>query len=161
MKIAVLGLGNPVVGDDRVGLAVAREVTRCLAAAPLPGVEVLESSRGGLELLDLLSGFDRAILVDCIARDPACPGRIHWFGVRDICQTARFPGAHELGVGEVICLAERLGIPMPERVEIVGIEGVSTAVLSEEMSPEVENAVAVAAREILARLEQIAERGTG
>jgi len=49
-RTAVLGMGNPVVSDDRVGLAVAEELRRLLAEAPIEGVAVLESTRGGFEL---------------------------------------------------------------------------------------------------------------
>ena len=58
----VLGLGNPFLSDDCVGLIVAREVE--VALANYPGVEVCLASVAGLDLLDMLSGFDKALIMD-------------------------------------------------------------------------------------------------
>ena len=46
-RAVVLGLGNDLLGDDGIGLSVAREVRR---RAP-PGVEVVESGEAGLALI--------------------------------------------------------------------------------------------------------------
>jgi len=72
----VLGLGNPVVSDDRAGLAVAAELKRLLEESPIAGVTVLESERGGFELIDLLAGHSRAILIDCLTVASPIPGRV-------------------------------------------------------------------------------------
>ena len=63
----VLGMGNPILSDDGVGLLVARR----LAEMPLPdGVEVLESEVGGLRLLELVRGFTRSIIIDALKTRP-------------------------------------------------------------------------------------------
>jgi hydrogenase maturation protease len=127
---------------------VAQAVAQLLTASPAPGVEVLESTRGGLELLELLSGYDRAIIVDCVARDPAYPGRIHRLSLQDVADSPRLINPHEIGIAEVFLLAKELGIAMPPRVEIVGIEGAEVGTLTERLSPEVESVVTTLAREI-------------
>ena len=63
MKTLVLGLGNPILSDDGVGLRVARELENRLDQQE---VTVVETSMAGLDLLDLLAGYDRAIIVDAI-----------------------------------------------------------------------------------------------
>lgn len=154
MRTAVLGLGNPVVTDDRAGLAVAQHLARLLSEEPVPGVDVLESTRGGLELMDLLSGYQRAILVDCIISDRGAPGAIHRLTLEHVEGSARLISAHEVSVGDVFRLARWLGTPMPPRVEIIGIEGADVATLSERMTPQVEAAVAQVTREIWAALHE-------
>ena len=58
MKTLVLGLGNPILSDDGVGIHVVREV----AARSLPNwVTCTEASVGGLRLLEVLAGYERAI----------------------------------------------------------------------------------------------------
>lgn len=148
IRTAVLGLGNPVAGDDRVGLAVAAAVADLLAAAPVPGVDVIESTRGGLELLDLLSGYDRAIIVDCVAGNEPSPGRVHRLALDRVGGSARLINAHEIGIGAVFRLGRELSVPMPASVDIIGIEGADGGTLSERMSPEVEAVVENLAREI-------------
>lgn len=147
-RIAVLGLGNPVVGDDRVGLAVAHEVSRLLDESPVPGVTVLESMRGGFELLDLLSGYDRAVIVDCMVSPDPCPGRVHRLSLDHVEGSVRLLNAHELGIHDVFRFARELNMPMPRDVEIIGIEGQEMGMLTEQMSPVVEAVVEKLAREI-------------
>lgn len=61
MKTLVLGLGNPTLTDDAVGLAVAREVRKTVDNEH---VAVREASVGGLSLLHLAEGYDRVIIID-------------------------------------------------------------------------------------------------
>ena len=74
MKTLVIGLGNPLVTDDSVGLRVAAELKTRLAGRP--DVEVDEDYWGGLRLMERLVGCDRAIVIDAI-HTGAPPGTIH------------------------------------------------------------------------------------
>ncbi len=66
VKTLLLGMGNPIVSDDAVGIMLARDVGAALG--PRPGVDVIdECSIGGLNLLDLVAGYDR--LVDVLLAD--------------------------------------------------------------------------------------------
>jgi len=70
-KTLVLGLGNSILTDDGVGCFVARELEGRLS---YKGVEIMESSVGGLGLLDLLAGYDKAIIIDAIHTEEGKPG---------------------------------------------------------------------------------------
>ncbi len=74
MKTLILGLGNPLVSDDSVGLRVADELKMRLAGRA--DVEVSEDYWGGLRLMERMIGFDRAVVVDAI-QTGAPPGTIH------------------------------------------------------------------------------------
>jgi hydrogenase maturation protease len=151
-RTVVLGLGNPLLRDDGVGLAVARELHRLLQASPVPGVDVLASARAGFELLDLLQGYTRAVLVDCLTPPDPAPGRVHRLRPDDVAGSARLVDAHGLGIAQALDLAERLGIPMPARVEIFGVEAADTRTFEEGLTPAVQAAAGSLAREIHARL---------
>ena len=60
----VIGLGNPILGDDGVGWRVAEEIAR--NTINQPDVEVDCASLGGLSLMERLTGYERVILVDSI-----------------------------------------------------------------------------------------------
>ena len=81
ITVAVLGLGNPVLTDDAVGLHVAAEVERLLRTDPITGVSVLTSTRAGFELINLLTGFTHALIIDCLEiphrRPRPLPSRRH------------------------------------------------------------------------------------
>ena len=74
MKTLVLGLGNPLVSDDSVGLRVAAELKPLLADRP--DVDVDEDYWGGLRLMERMVGYRRAIVIDAICTG-AEPGTIH------------------------------------------------------------------------------------
>ncbi len=151
-RTAVLGLGNPILGDDGVGLAVAREVRCLLEQRPIPGVDVLESSRAGFEVIELLRGYRRAIIVDCLDVPAPQPGRVRQLSLQEVAGSARLTGGHEVTIGTAFHLAAHLGIPMPDHVEIFGIEGEEMAALREDLTPAVEAAVQPLARRIYATL---------
>ena len=151
-RTAVLGLGNPILSDDRAGLAVVEEFSRLLQRAPVDGVDVLISTRGGLELMDLLSGYERAIIADCLVVPDATPGRVHRLSLDNLAGSARLVNPHEASLAQVFGLAQALSVPMPSSVEIFGIEAADATTVSEQMSPAVDAAARELAREIHHRL---------
>jgi len=151
-RTVVLGLGNPVRCDDAVGLCVAAAVEKLLEAGPVPGVTVLTSTRAGLELIELLSGANRAVIVDCLVTPDAVPGRVRRLTLDDVAGSARLVGAHDITIGDAIALGRAAGVAMPDVVEIYGVEAIETDVIEEGLSPVVAAAVPVLAREIHRRL---------
>jgi hydrogenase maturation protease len=147
-RTVVLGLGNPVLSDDGVGLVVAAEVKRLLATQPIPGVDVLASTRAGFELIDLLRGYARAIVVDCLTLPDPVPGRVRRLKLDDVAGSARLINAHEISIETAFRLAERLGIPMPREVELLAVEGEDTTTLHEGLTPAVAAAVSPLSRAI-------------
>ena len=160
-RTVVLGLGNPILSDDAVGLAVAAELERRLAAAPLPGVEVRTTARGGFELIDLLMGFDRVILVDCLAVPDPVPGRIRRLGLDDVSGSARLVGGHEISVGAAFQLAAQVAIPMPRDVTIYAVEAGDAVTFAEALTPPVAAAVIELADRIWAELNGFAGDAAG
>lgn len=136
-RVVVLGLGNPVVSDDRAGLAVASAVARLLEERPVPGVDVLVSTRGGFELIDLLNHYSKAILVDCLTLPEPVAGRIRQLDLNSLAGSTRLFNAHELSLVQARDLALHLGITMPEEIVIWAIEGADTCTISDQMTPEV------------------------
>jgi hydrogenase maturation protease len=153
-RTVVLGLGNPVLSDDGVGLAVAAKLQRLLAEAPVRGVDVLASTRAGFEMIDLLRGYTRAIIIDCIVLPEPQPGRVCRLTLEDVSGCARLVNAHEMSVGTAFRLAERMGIPMPEQVEIIAVEARDASTIAEGLTPAVQATVGPLAREIYERLKR-------
>ncbi len=71
--LLVIGLGNPIMGDDGVGIYVVRHLRDNLASRR--GVEFKELSLGGLRLIEELLGYEKAFIIDSIATD-GMPGKI-------------------------------------------------------------------------------------
>jgi len=63
-KTLVLGLGNVLMGDEGIGVYVAREVEAKLAQNPIADVECMDGGTGGFTLLGTLQDAGRIILID-------------------------------------------------------------------------------------------------
>ncbi len=150
----VVGLGNSVRGDDRVGLAVAEALRKLLENEPIAGVEVRLSERGGFEILDLLAGASRAIIVDCLEVAEPQPGRVRRLTVERTAGSARLTGAHDVSLESALELGRLLGTPIPSDIEVYGIEAKETGELSERLTPEVEAAVQPFAAWLHGRLDR-------
>jgi hydrogenase maturation protease len=150
----VLGLGNPILGDDAVGLCVADAVQGLLAEHPVPGVEVRTSERAGLDLIPLLAGAARAVIVDSIQTAKPRAGQVHRLSVADLPSAGTLAGAHDVSLADALTLARMLGAAVPESVEIYAVEGASVATLSQTLSAPVAAVVAPLARRLHARLKR-------
>jgi hydrogenase maturation protease len=120
MSTIIVGIGTRFRGDDAYGL-LAVERWRTLHGAAQPEVDVATLECTSLDLLPLLRGHDRAILVDAIEAAPAD-------GIRHLheAEMAAFaPGsgsAHGWGVAEALALARALpSAGFPNEIAIVGL----------------------------------------
>jgi hydrogenase maturation protease len=131
-----------------VGLEVIRRLRRRLVDRA--DVEFGELGRGGLELMERLVGYRRAILVDAI-RTGAPPGTIHRLTADDI-PTLHASSSHDANLKTALALGERMGytLPRPEEIAVIGIEAQEVELLSEDLTPEVAAVVDAAVEECLA-----------
>jgi hydrogenase maturation protease len=156
LNLIILGLGNPVLSDDAVGLHVVAELEELFSADPVPGVTLQSGTRAGFELLDFLAGFDHAIIIDAFQATEPEPGRVRHINPDDIRGSTRLMAVHEINLGTVFDLALKLKIAMPEKVEIFGIEVEEVYTFSESLSPKVAAAVAPLSREIFGKVKELA-----
>jgi hydrogenase maturation protease len=148
MRTLVLGLGNPLLGDDAVGLTVAGLVRERLEGRP--GVDVELEEAGGVRLMERLTGYDRAVLVDA-AVTGGVPGEIRRIGPEDL-PTQRTAAAHGIDLPRALALGRQLGYPMPSEVRIVAIEAASVLEFRDDMTPAVAAAVEPAVAAVLEEL---------
>jgi hydrogenase maturation protease len=146
-RTLVLGLGNPVLSDDRVGLEVVREVERRLGSHA--GIDVREAYVAGLDLLDLLSGYSQAVLVDAMSTPGGEPGSLVRMASGELRGSERLAAMHEVNVATALTLGRRLGIALPDEITIYGVEVRDAQTFGEKMSPPVCEAVAAAAAQIV------------
>ena len=142
-RVLVLGLGNPLRGDDGIGPRVVTELHR----RGLPeGVTALDFGTGGLDLLNVWQGWPRVIVVDAadvgrLHGEETVPGQI----VRFTPDEVRFLVApdgfslHDAGLAEALALGEALGQDLPELV-ILSVQPARIG-WGEGLSPPVEAAL--------------------
>jgi hydrogenase maturation protease len=175
----VLGLGNPILGDDGVGWRVveaAQEAWRRNADARRSTIDHQTSlhrqssianrlsssvefdfvSLGGLALMERLVGCARAILVDAIQTRDGAPGAIYRLTLDDL-PTLHADAIHDASLKEALAVGQQLGARLPQEIVVIGIEAVSLWDFSEDLSPQVAASVARAAEMVLDELADVAD----
>jgi hydrogenase maturation protease len=142
LKKMILGIGNPILGDDGVGLHIASELNGLL-----DDVDTHTTSMIDLNLLDTLSGYDRLFIIDAIQakgsrigtvrRLPQGEGSLHLFS------------SHGIHLFELLQLGRDLGYRIPEIGGIYGVYIGEGSVFGETLSPELMSKKADIVREII------------
>jgi hydrogenase maturation protease len=130
--IRVLGLGSEILADDAFGILAAREVERAYAGQ----VEVRCSSSAGFGLLDDLLGAARLLVVDTILTGSAKPGTVYVF-TSDQVDAAPGGSPHFLGLFEVLEVARRLCLSVPEQTTIIAVEASDCTTVGGPIHPDV------------------------
>ncbi|MBC7188171.1 MAG: hydrogenase maturation protease [Calditrichaeota bacterium] len=150
MKTLVLGMGNTLLADDGVGIYIARELGRRLQGQE---VDVKETQLAGFYLAELLEGYDRAIIVDSVRTGRSAPGTLQWLTVDDLGEPGSFLSAHHIGLRAALDLARRMGIAVPQLVEVLTVEVADTETFVEQCTtPAVRQAIPQAVEQLLSRL---------
>lgn len=147
----IVGLGNPLLTDDAVGVRAAEILADRLAGAP---VDVLQSSWGGMRFIDLLAGYDRAIIVDAIEWQRGPPGTVYRLMTDEAIPTARAVSYHDLSLGNALALGRTLGIPLPVEIVFFAVEALETRLFGEDLTPAVQAALPDLVRRVEAQLMQ-------
>ena len=131
-KPLLLAMGNELLGDDGVALAAARELQGVFGDR----VEIVETSEAGLALMEVLTGYDAALILDSVQTLSCPPGTVIEFQMSDFRKVIG-PSPHYAGMPEVFSMAERLGIPMTGELRILAIEVANPFDFSESLTPDV------------------------
>lgn len=137
MRTLVLGMGNDLFGDDAVGLRIVEELAR---RPELEEFEFQTSDSGGLALLDVLAGYEKAYIVDCIPDDAGNTGEVRRLRPDELCCRPLTLSSHYAGLPEVLALGETLDIPLP-RIEILAVSVDDPFWIREGLSAEMRRAL--------------------
>lgn len=154
-SLIVVGLGNPILGDDGVGWKVAEAVRQRLGEELTPdsrfaSVAVECYSLGGLSLMEHLVGYDRAIIVDAFNVDrPA--GTVFKIKLDELpdYSSQHTTSAHDTSLKNAIEMGKTMGAHLPGEVTLVGIASEQLFEFSEELTPAIVAAVPEAVRLVL------------
>ena len=154
-RILVLGLGNPILGDDGVGWRVAEEVRLALRDSG-QGVEIDWVSLGGLSLMERILGYAYVIIIDSIETGRHPVGRVSSFPLEALDDRAsgHTASAHDTSLLTALEAARAMGEPVPTSIEVVAVEARQTFDFSEQLTAEVEAAVPVATRKVMELIAQ-------
>ncbi|MCU0915171.1 MAG: HyaD/HybD family hydrogenase maturation endopeptidase [Planctomycetes bacterium] len=116
----VLGLGNPLMADEGIGVYLVERLLE--VADEYPAVDFIDAGTGGLSILHQLEGRHKAILIDCAFMEEP-PGALRRFTPDEVrsMKVLAHQSLHEADVLQILALARRLG-QAPEEIVIFGIQ---------------------------------------
>jgi hydrogenase maturation protease len=156
MRTILIGLGNPILGDDAVGWKVVEQVEHQLQLSHHENKappDIVYLSIGGLGLMEHLIDYDRAIIVDAMFIGKEVPGTISTQMLEDVFDlaTVHMTSVHDTSLQGAVNLARKMGVHMPHDILVVGIATDAIYNFSEALTPQVAAAVP-RAREIVIEL---------
>lgn len=162
MKTLIIGLGNPILGDDGVGWVVAQEVERQLPPSltlPPFSAELREKwgeteggsiavecfSLAGISLMEHIIGYQRVILIDSLNTGKYAQGEVVTFSLDSLEDLlhGHSASAHDLSLKGALKLGRSMGADLPrdEDIQVVAIEAAHVYDFTEELTPEIAAAV--------------------
>jgi hydrogenase maturation protease len=152
-QTVVLGLGNPIMGDDGLGLAV---LARLRDQWEIEDAELVDGGTWGMNLLPLIEDAGRLLLLDAI-RLGSEPGTPHELGREQLPRyLAHKLSPHQIDIKEVLALAELRG-NLPAVAVALGAEPAEID-MTTELSRPVEERVDQLAHRAVQLLEQWGHR---
>lgn len=149
LKTLILGLGNPILCDDGIGCRVAAALKEKIKS---PDVKVVEAAISGLGLIDILTGYDRAIIIDAIRTEKGTPGNIYRFGPDALVDTLHAGNPHDVNFATALELGKKLDIKMPQEIIFYAIDAEDVTSFSEECTPSVQKALPECAAMVMGEL---------
>ncbi len=119
MITAVIGLGNILLKDEGVGVHAVNALKESCSFSP--EVEIIDGGTLGLDLLPLIEGKDRLILIDAVdfKKEPGFIG---------VLEDEEIPSAlfaklsvHHIGLSDVLYASKLMGIT-PAKIRLIGIQ---------------------------------------
>jgi hydrogenase maturation protease len=136
MRTLVLGIGNPLLQDDRAGIAVAE----ALEERKLP-IDTAILYCVGFEVLDAVQGYEQVLVVDAAQLGNA-PGTVLEVGLEDIFSEHSLSHSHAITLGATLKTGYVL-FPedMPKTLRIFLIEAENPTAFSTVCSEPVQKAI--------------------
>ncbi len=140
MRTLVLGIGNPILGDDGIGFHIAQELAKEINDE---NIDVKDTSVNGLNLLELIVGYDKLIVIDAIMTEDEKVGEIYRLKPRNSSETAWSTiSLHHLNLATTIQIGKKL-FPkeMPGEVIIFAIGAQEVTEVTGEITARVKEAI--------------------
>lgn len=125
----LVGLGNPIMSDDGIGLLVSRRVHRRLT-----GYDLDLACGAGLHVMDSILGYHRAVIIDSMVTGSVPVGSVVRIDPDKGMETRRAGHSHGVGFFEAIEIAKACEAPLPDEILVYGIEVKDPFTIGEKVS---------------------------
>ena len=134
--ILILGLGNEILSDDGIGIRLISEFMKIYCS---PVIHFQSSSKGGMEIIEIMTGYSQVIIIDAIKTKNGKPGTVYHLTPADFSDTSNISSFHDISFLTALKFAELVDIKIPKKIHILAIEIVEDMVFSDRFSPVINN----------------------
>ena len=152
MRTLVLGIGNPILGDDGVGFHIAQELAKEIKDE---NIDVKDTSIDGLNLLELIVGYDKVIIIDAIMTEDGEVGEIYRLRPENFVKTVHpTTSPHNANLATAIEIGKKFLVgQMPAKIVVFAVNIQEVTEFTEEMTEKVKEAVPKVVNLILAEID--------
>lgn len=133
MKTIIIGMGNPIVSDDRIGIYISERLKEDIS-----DVKITKASFSGFYLLDLILEYDRVIFIDSIITDKNDIGDVNVYQLADFEQCNPF-SIHSTDLLSAIDTCKKFDMEIPEQYYFITVEINDNVTFSEAFTDEIES----------------------
>ena len=138
MKTIVLGIGNTIRCDDGAGI----EVVRMLAGrVQSEEIVIRETAEAGINLLDMIVGYEKLIIIDSIQTEGGKVGDIYRFTKDEVRPSPDLKFSHNSGIMIVLEWGRSIKLDLPGEIIFYAIEAQECDVFDENLTSEVKKAI--------------------
>jgi hydrogenase maturation protease len=152
MKTLILGMGNTLISDDGIGIVTLRYLEKILSHES--DITFCETSWGGFRIIDLLEGFDYAVVIDAIKTNNKPIGYIYQYKPSDLLPTLRLTSYHDINFITALNLAETMEAKIPSDIDIFAIEVEENRCINETINPSLWDSIVECSRKIVEKLNE-------
>ena len=144
MNTLILGMGNPILTDDGVGIKIAKKLKE-----GNPDLEVTETSEAGIALLELIADYDKLIIIDSIKTGQGKPGELYKLELEDLKPPMYFSSSHGIDIATAVELGQMVGYRMPKHISLYAVEIKDNSTFGEECTKEIEGSIPSIIKQII------------
>jgi len=145
-------MGNDILMDDGIGPRLVHDLASMLEN---PEIQFDVACCGGLEIMEVIKGFDKVLFIDAIRTKNGKPGDIYYFQPSDFQETLHLSSLHDIGFLTALRLGNSLDLCLPADLHIIAIEIIEDMEFSEELTPELQEKYPRIKKEVADLIKQI------
>ncbi len=164
LRTRIIGLGNPILGDDGVGWRVAEQIEKEIEAKqhlyPHLWIDIQKFSLGGLSLMEQMMDTDAVILIDAIQTGNQPIGSVYRLNIEELpnYSAGHTTSPHDTSLQNALEAGKLMGAQLPNLIWIIAIEAEKVYEFSEQLSLPVEQAIPQACQAVWEYLSQLEEK---
>jgi hydrogenase maturation protease len=152
-SLLVMGIGNPILTDDSIGLKIVRALKE-----RRHDLDIAESMETGVGMMDVITGYKRLIIIDSIKSGRDRPGTLYKFSM-PLENPINMSCMHGMDIMSAIKLGRTLGYRVPEEVIIFAVEIADNSTFGESCTPAVNDRLPFIVDEILGEVDNLPAAG--